>query len=64
MYNDSYFGKVRLCGLNSGFFSEIVHGICRKSKTGVNSSKIHHLDAEGRLSSRARVEREREKEEN
>ena len=33
-------------------FSVIVHGICRgrcASRTGVNSSKIHHLDAEGRF---------------
>ena len=40
-------------------FSVIVHGICRgrcASRTGVNSSKIHHLDAEGRFF----IEKERE----
>ena len=46
-------------------FSVIVHGICRgrcASRTGVNSSKIHHLDAEGRFFCRegARVESQRD----
>ena len=43
-------------------FSVIVHGICRgrcASRTGVNSSKIHHLDEEGRFLSR-RVESKRD----